>query len=102
MERFTLTETQAEAILDMPLRRLAALERQKVQDEYAALSDEIDHLQDLLASPQRILQLLKEELAELKEEYGDERRTRIISGDAELEEEDLIAEEEVFISITER
>jgi DNA gyrase subunit A len=102
MERFTLTEVQAEAILDMPLRRLAALERQKVQDEYAALSDEIDHLQDLLASPQRILQLVKEELAELKEEYGDERRTRIISGDAELEEEDLIAEEEVFISITER
>jgi DNA gyrase subunit A len=102
MERFTLTETQAEAILDMPLRRLAALERQKVQDEYAALSDEIDHLQTLLASPQRILQLIKEELTELREDYGDERRTRIISGDAELEEEDLIAEEEVFISITER
>jgi DNA gyrase subunit A len=102
MKRFTLTEVQAEAILDMPLRRLAALERQKVQDEYAALSDEIDHLQNLLASPQRILQLIKEELAELKEDYGDERRTRIISGDAELEEEDLIAEEEVFISITGR
>ena len=102
MERFTLTEVQAEAILDMPLRRLAALERQKVQDEYAALSDEIDHLQDLLASPQRILQLIKEELVELKEDYGDERRTRLVSGDAELEEEDLIAEEEVFISITER
>jgi DNA gyrase subunit A len=102
MERFTLTETQAEATLDMPLRRLAALERQKVQDEYAALSDQIGHLQDLLESPQRILQLIKEELAELKQEYGDERRTRIIGGDAELEEEDLIAEEEVFISITER
>jgi DNA gyrase subunit A len=102
MERFTLTETQAEAILDMPLRRLAALERQAVQDEYAALSDEIDQLQALLGSPQRILELVKEELAELKEDYGDERRTRIISGDAELEEEDLIAEEEVFISITER
>ncbi len=102
MERFTLTEVQAEAILDMPLRRLAALERQKVEDEYAALRDQIKHLQDLLESPHAILQLIKDELIELKENYGDERRTRIISGDAELEEEDLIAEEEVFISITER
>ena len=102
MERFTLTEMQAEAILDMPLRRLAALERQKIEDEYADLSDAIAHLQDLLASPHKILQLIKDDLADLKETYGDKRRTRIVRGDAELEEEDLIAEEEVFISITER
>ncbi len=102
MERFTLTEVQAEAILDMPLRRLAALERQKVQDEYAELSKQIEDLQDLLASPDAILQLIQDDLTALKEDYGDERRTRIVSGDAELEEEDLIAEEEVFISITER
>ena len=102
MERFTLTEEQAEAILDMPLRRLAALERQKIEDEYAELKTEIAHLQDLLASPHKILQLVKDDLFDLKETYGDERRTRIVRGDAELEEEDLIAEEEVFISITER
>ncbi len=102
MERFTLTEVQAEAILDMPLRRLAALERQKIQDEYAELSGHIEHLQDLLGSPHKILQLINSELAELKEHHGDERRTRIVGGDAELGEEDLIAEEQVFISITER
>jgi DNA gyrase subunit A len=102
MERFTLTEVQAEAILDMPLRRLAALERQKIEDEYADLNERIAHLQDLLASPHKILQLIKDDLTELEEAYGDERRTRIVRGDAELGEEDLIAEEEVFISITER
>ena len=102
MERFSLTEEQAEAILDMPLRRLAALERQKIEDEYAELTKRIAELQDLLASPHRILQVIKDDLADLKEAYGDERRTRIMTGDAELEEEDLIAEEEVFISITER
>jgi DNA gyrase subunit A len=102
MERFTLTEMQAEAILDMPLRRLAALERQKIEDEYAELKVQIAHLQDLLDSPHKILQLIKDDLTDLKEAYGDERRTRIVRGDAELEEEDLIAEEEVFISITER
>lgn len=102
MERFTLTEIQAEAILDMPLRRLAALERQRIQDEYGELSGRIEHLQDLLGSPHKILQLIRSELAELKERHGDERRTRIVGGDADLEEEDLIAEEEVFISITER
>ncbi len=102
IERFALTEMQAEAILDMPLRRLAALERQKIEDEYAELSEEIARLQDLLASPHKILQLIKDDLNDLKESYGDERRTRIIHGDAELDEEDLIAEEEIFISITER
>ncbi|MGD2164103.1 MAG: DNA gyrase C-terminal beta-propeller domain-containing protein, partial [Anaerolineae bacterium] len=100
MERFELTEMQAEAILDMPLRRLAALERQKIEEEYAELTDQIARLQDLLASPHKILELIKDDLDDLKDTYGDERRTRIVPGDAELEEEDLIAEEEVFISIT--
>ncbi|MFW6082502.1 MAG: DNA gyrase subunit A [Chloroflexota bacterium] len=102
MERFTLTEEQAEAILDMPLRRLAALERQKIEDEYAQLTQQIAHLQGILASPQRILELIKEDLEALREAYGDERRTRIVAGDAELDEEDLIPEEDVFISITQR
>jgi DNA gyrase subunit A len=101
MERFALTEIQAEAILNMPLRRLAALERQKIEDEYAELSDRIDYLQNLLASPHKILQLIKDDLAKLKEQYGDERRTQIVLGTADLGEEDLIAEEEVFVSITE-
>lgn len=101
IERFELTEMQAEAILDMPLRRLAALERQKIEEEYADLNEQIGHLQDLLSSPDKILGLIKDDLDDLKEAYGDERRTRIVLGDAELDEEDLIAEEEVFISITE-
>ncbi len=102
IERFTLTEEQAEAILDMPLRRLAALERQKIEDEYAELTEHIADLQYILASPQKILALIKDDLRDLKEAYGDARRTRIVRGEAELDEEDLIAEEEVFISITER
>ena len=102
MERFALTEVQAQAILNMPLRRLAALERQKIEDEYAELQAQIDHLMDLLASPHKILQLIKEDLLEMKETYEDERRTQIVQGDAELGEEDLIADEEVLISITER
>lgn len=102
IKSFTLTVEQAEAILDMPLRRLAALERQKIENEYAELTEHIADLEDLLASPQRVLRVIKSDLADLKEAYGDERRTRIVKGDAELEEEDLIAEEEVFISITER
>jgi DNA gyrase subunit A len=102
IERFALTEAQAQAILDMPLRRLAALERQKIEDEYADLQTQIDHLTDLLASPHKILQLIKDDLLEMKETYEDERRTQITQGDAELGEEDLIADEEVLISITDR
>jgi len=102
IERFSLTEVQAEAILDMPLRRLAALERQKIQDEHGELIDEIRHLKDLLESPHKVLQLIKDELGELQAQYGDERRTAIVSGDAELDEEDLIAQEQVFVSITQR
>jgi len=101
MTAFTLTETQAEAILDMPLRRLAALERQKIEEEYAELSERIDYLQNVLNSPHRILQLIKEDLTMLAEQYGDERRTQIVLGTADLDEEDLIADEEVFVSITE-
>jgi DNA gyrase subunit A len=101
-DRFALTDVQAEAILNMPLRRLAALERQKIEEEYAELSERIGYLQTLLASPHKILQLIKDNLTELKEQYGDERRTQIVLGTADLEEEDLIAEEEVLISITER
>jgi len=102
MERFELTEIQAQAILDMQLRRLAALERQKIEDEYLALIQRIAYLEDLLASPRKILYLVKEGLADLKRTYGDGRRTRIVKAEAEFDEEDLIAEEDVLITITQR
>ncbi|NLE46134.1 MAG: DNA gyrase subunit A [Chloroflexi bacterium] len=102
MERFKFSEVQAQAILDMQLRRLAALERQKIEDEYLELIQRIAYLEDLLASPRKILYLIKEELTDLKRVYGDGRRTRIVSAEAEIDEEDLIVEEQVLISITQR
>ncbi len=103
MERFGLTDVQAQAILDLQLRRLAALERQKVNDEYEELIRRIAYLEDLLASPHKVLALIRSELDELKARYGDRRRTRL-AHDAEtsFEEEDLVTEEEVLISITQR
>ena len=103
MKQFKLSEAQAQAILDMQLRRLAALERQKIEEEYAQLLKTIAYLEDLLASPQKILGLIKDDVLELKEKYGDERRTRIVAGASEdFNEEDLVPREEVLISITRR
>ena len=103
MEGFDLTEVQAQAILDMQLRRLAALERQKIDEEYEDLIRRIAYLEDLLASPRKILALIRTDLDELQQTYGDERRTRIATGvSADLDEEDLVADEEVLISITNR
>jgi len=102
MERFQLTEVQAQAILDMQLRRLAALERQKIEDEYLELIQRIAYLEDLLASPRKILYIIKQELADLKQTYGDGRRTRIVKEEAEFEEENLVVEEDVLITITQR
>ncbi|MFQ6102124.1 MAG: DNA gyrase subunit A [Anaerolineae bacterium] len=102
MERFELTEVQAQAILDMQLRRLAALERQKIEDEYLELIERIAYLEDLLASPRKILHLIKEELADLRQSYGDGRRTRIVKEEMEFEEEDLVVEEDVLVTITQR
>ena len=102
MERFELTEVQAQAILDMQLRRLAALERQKIEDEYTELLKRISYLEDLLASPRKMLYMIRDDLQDLQKNFGDGRRTRIKAGDAELDEEDLVAEEEVLIAITQR
>jgi DNA gyrase subunit A len=102
MERFKLSDIQAQAILDMQLRRLAALERQKIEDEYLELIQRIAYLEDLLASPRKILYLIKEGLVELKRAYGDGRRTRIVREEADFEEEDLVVEEDVLITITQR
>ncbi|MCJ7557058.1 MAG: DNA gyrase subunit A [Gammaproteobacteria bacterium] len=101
--RFSLSEIQAQAILDMQLRRLAALERQKIEDEYKEVTEHISFLEDLLAHPKKILDLIKTDLEELVEKYGDERRTRIAHEASEdFNEEDLVADEAVLISITER
>jgi DNA gyrase subunit A len=103
MDRFHLSELQAQAILDMQLRRLAALERQKIEDEYQAVMANIAHLEDLLANPRKMLGLVKDDLAELQEKFGDERRTQITVDQAEeLSIEDLVADEEVLIVLTQR
>jgi len=103
MRKFKLTEIQARAILDLQLRRLAALERRKIEEEYADTLKQIEHLQSLLASPRRILTLIKSEAQELKARYGDARRTRISEKEAEeISVEDLIPEQDVFIAISQR
>ncbi len=101
MERFGLTEVQAQAILDLQLRRLAALERQKIEEEYREVMERIAYLEDLLAHPEKILALIKQDLQDLKDKFGDERRT-VISPDAseEFSEEDLIPQQDILISIT--
>ena len=101
--RFDLSDAQAQAILDMQLRRLAALEQQKIEDEYKSVKEQIDYLEDLLAHPKKILQLIKEDLVDLEEKYGDERRTKFdLEGATNFDEEDLVRDEPVFISITEK
>jgi len=103
MARFTLSEIQANAILEMQLRRLAALERQKIEDEYIAILKIIAELEDILANPRRVLGIIKDENDELAKKYGGPRRTRIEgSADKELSDEDLIADEDVVITISGR
>ncbi len=101
MTKFKLSELQATAILDMQLRRLAALERQKIEDELAMVKETIAYLEDLLAHPAKVLAVAKEELEKLREKYGDERRTRVYKGKVdEFSEEDLIPNEPTVITIT--
>ncbi|MGB5932670.1 MAG: DNA gyrase subunit A, partial [Anaerolineae bacterium] len=100
---FKLTEAQAQAILDMQLRRLAALERLKIDEEYLETIKKIAYIEDLLANPKKIMHLIREELENLKKRYGDPRRTLILPGaEAEISEEDMIPAEEILISITQR
>src|SRR4051812_7041017 len=100
MERFELSEIQATAILDMQLRRLAALERQRIIDEAAELRTRIADLEDLLARPERQRRVIGEELAEVVEKYGDERRSKIVGYEGEMGLEDLIAQEDVVVTVT--
>jgi len=103
MKGFNLTQAQAQAILDMQLRRLAALERKKVNDEYTEVLKTIAYLEDLLANPRKVLFLVKEDVTEIKSKYGDPRRTQIIPKEVEeFREEDLIHNQRVVLTLTHR
>ncbi len=100
MDLLDVDEVQATAILNLQLRRLAALERKKIEDDYAALEAEIKDLNEILASPQRQRDIISSELGEIVAKYGDDRRTEISPFDGDVSIEDLIAEEEVVVTIT--
>jgi DNA gyrase subunit A len=100
---FNLSERQAQAVLDMQLRRLAALERRKIEEEYAEVIQQINYLEELLANPRKIDFLIREETLEVKKKYGDERRTQVVDQEVEdFSEEDLIAHQEVVVTLTGR
>ena len=101
IELLDIDEIQAQAILDMQLRRLAALERQRIIDDLAKIEAEIADLEDILAKPERQRGIVRDELAEIADKHGDDRRTRIIAADGEVTDEDLIACEDVVVTITE-
>jgi DNA gyrase subunit A len=100
MDKFGLSEKQAQAILDMRLKRLSGLERDKIEEEYAQLIKTIEYLRSLLGSPALIDQVIKTELLEIADKYGDDRRTRITSEIGSLEPEDLIPEEKIVVTMT--
>jgi DNA gyrase subunit A len=101
IKKFKLSDIQAKAILAMQLRTLAGLERQKIEDELAELMKLITKLEDILASEKKILKIVKDELLELKKQYGDERRTKVIPGElGKMSDEDLIADEQVAVTLT--
>jgi DNA gyrase subunit A len=100
---FRLSERQAQAVLDMQLRRLARLERQKIEDEFAEVIQRINYLEDLLANPRKIDFLIKEDAQELKKKYGDDRRTQVVAQEVEsFSEEDLIPHQEVVVAHSNR
>jgi DNA gyrase subunit A len=101
IELLDIDDIQAQAILDMQLRRLAALERQRIVDDLAKIEAEIAELEDILAKPERQRAIVHDELEEIVEKHGDARRSRIIPADGEVSDEDLIAREEVVVTITE-
>ena len=100
MERFGLSEIQAQAILDMRLKTLSGLQREKIEEEYNELMKLIAHLKEILASETLVYQIIKEELIEIKEKFGDERKTKIIAAEGEIDVEDLIKEEQSVIALT--
>jgi len=100
MRQFSLTEIQANAILDMRLQRLTQLEREKLVEEYREVLKQIEYLKSVLASEALVRSIIKDELTQIREEYKDDRRTQIVKEEAEISLEDLIAEEEVVVTIS--
>ena len=100
MERFGLSDIQAQAILDMRLKTLSGLQREKIEDEYNELMKLIAHLKEILNSERLVFDIIKEELLEIKEKYGDERKTKIVAAEGEFNVEDLIKEEQAVVALT--
>ncbi|AUG59108.1 DNA gyrase subunit A [Acetivibrio saccincola] len=100
IEKFAFTEKQAQAIVDMRLGRLTALEREKIENEYKEIMEKIKYFKDVLANEFMVLNIIKDELNEIKNKYGDERRTKIIEDEGDIDIEDLIEEEESVITLT--
>ena len=100
MERFGLSDVQAQAILDMRLKTLSGLQREKIEEEYKQLMELIDHLRAILGSEKLLFDVMKEELIEVRDKFGDERKTKIVASAAEIDEEDLIKEEQCVVALT--
>ncbi len=100
MERFGLSDIQAQAILDMRLARLQGLEREKIENEYAELQKKIAYYKSLLEDEKKLMGVVKDELLEIKEKYGDERKTKIVADMSDMDDEDLIEEKQVAITLT--
>jgi len=100
MERFGLSEVQAQAILDMRLQRLTGLERDKIEGEYNDLLAKIEHLNKILSTPQMVLDIIKEDLIEIRDKYGDERRTEITFDEDDIDIDELIAREDMVVTLT--
>ena len=100
MERFGLSDIQAQAILDMRLKTLSGLQREKIEEEYKQLMELIEHLRAILNSERLVFDIIKEELLEIKDKFGDERKTKIVAAEGEIDVEDLIKEEQTVVSLT--
>ena len=100
MERFGLTDVQAQAILDMRLKTLSGLQREKIEEEYKQLMELIAHLRDILNSERLVFEIIKEELIEIRDKFGDERKTKIVAAEGEIDIEDLIKEEQCVVALT--
>ena len=100
MERFGLTDIQAQAILDMRLKTLSGLQREKIEEEYKQLMELIEHLRAILNSERLVFEIIKEELLEIKDKFGDERKTKIVAAEGEIDIDDLIKEEQTVVTLT--
>ncbi len=100
MERFGLSDVQAQAILDMRLKTLSGLQREKIEEEYNELMALIAHLRDILNSERLVFEIIKEELIEIRDKFGDERKTKIVAAEGEIDIEDLVKEEQCVVALT--